>query len=44
MSAGEDAEEFTKGHKARLRGGRTPAAAHIGEIVEDPRGRIWVDR
>ena len=28
----------------RLRAARTPAAARIGEIVEDPRGRIWVDR
>jgi len=27
-----------------LRAARTPAAARIGEIVEDPRGRIWVDR
>jgi len=28
----------------RLRAARTPAAARIGEVVEDPRGRIWVDR
>jgi selenide,water dikinase len=27
-----------------LRAARTPAAARIGEIVADPRGRIWVDR
>jgi selenide,water dikinase len=27
-----------------LRAARTPAAVRIGEIVEDPRGRIWVDR
>ncbi len=28
----------------QLRAARTPAAARIGEIVEDPRGHIWVDR
>jgi selenide,water dikinase len=28
----------------RLRAARTPVAARIGTIVEDPRGRIWVDR
>ncbi len=28
----------------RLRAARTPAAARIGEVVEDPRGRLWVDR
>ncbi len=28
----------------RLRTARTPIAARIGEIVEDPRGHIWVDR
>ena len=28
----------------QLRAARTPAAARIGEVVEDPRGRIWVDR
>jgi selenium donor protein len=27
-----------------LRSARTPTAARIGEIVEDPRGRIWVDK
>ena len=28
----------------QLRAARTPAAARIGEVVEDPRGHIWVDR
>lgn len=36
--------ERTAGLLERLRAARTPAAARIGEIVEDPRGRIWMDR